>query len=393
MNPVLRSLALAPILASGAGLAAQDAKHEPDAAVQPKVVRADGGQRPGAEAAGGNSWFDVTNRDLGTYYGEGDAVGVFAFANPGDGVVEWSSLTPSCQCAMAVIRVEDRTYRLISKPSKQLVRVVQVPGQPEKLEPVESITIGGHEKGEVEAHLDMNNITGPKQATLDIHSTDEKLPHTRLSFRATGAQLFSISPKEVNLNKMTWNETREFTVTVQSPLRPDWAIVGMDDAGEAFDVRWEKSTVGDHAVWTIHGTYGPVNADVGGGGVLRFRTDVNGGATFNVRVLAFVQGPLEAKPGGFLTLGLIRKGSETKKEVVFEPNDGVELEATRIEFQKMSMSSEFVTATTRKDGDKLIVELAVSADAPKGLVKGDMVVHLNHPVVQEKRIMFNGFVR
>jgi hypothetical protein len=110
-------------------------------------------------------------------------------------------------------------------------------------------------------------------------------------------------------------------------------------------------------------------------------------------VIAFVQGPLDVTPGGFLPLGMIRKGQSLTKEIVFQPNDGVDLAATSLLFEKMTVNEEFVTATARKDGEKLVVDLVVSDRSPTGLLKGELVVQLNHPVVKEKRIMFNGFVR
>ncbi len=347
----------------------------------------------GLKASGGNSWFPVTVRELGTYYGSGEAVGRFEFTNPQDTPVDWVSLTPSCQCARAEITIGERVYRVIAKPQKRLVRVTRAAGQPEKLENVTKITIGPKETGTVVARLDMNKITGGKHATLDIHGTDPVEPHTKLTFRATGAQLFSVSPKEVNLNKMTWNETREFTVTVSSRMEKEWEILSVDKPSDAFDVEWEKVMNGDYTAYRISGKYGPVSSEVAGGGMLKFRTNMKNGASFSVRVLAFVQGPLDVKPGGFLTLGLIRKGKSVKKSITFTPNDGTALEATSLTFEKMTLKPEFVTATQRKDGDKLVVDLEVADNAPKGLVKGELVVKLNHPLVAEKRIMFNGFVR
>ena len=405
MNPLILSLGTITALAvCGSSAAQQQPTKLPKApvkgqpvkgqpiktAAEPKLKRARQSQaKPGTS----NRWFPVTTMDFGTFYGQGEGVGTFEFENPHDEEITWINLTPSCQCAKAIITVGDRKYRLTNKPKKVLVRLTQEAGRPEKAEPVKQIVIGPNEKGTVETRLDMRNITGPKRATLDIHSTDPTLPHTKLTFTARGAKLFAISPKEVNLNKMTWNESREFTVTVTSPMQEDWEIRSMDPAGEAFDVSWEKTNVGEQTAWTIKGKYGPVNGEVSGGGMLKFRTNIHGGASFNVRVLAFVQGPLEVKPGGFVTLGLIRKGRQMKKQIVFEPNDGVDLAATALEFQKMTLSPEFITATSRKDGNKLVVELAVSDKAPTGLVKGDLVVQLNHPLVKEKRIMFNGFVR
>jgi hypothetical protein len=346
-----------------------------------------------APATGGNTWFAVTNQDLGTYFGQGEAVGVFKFKNPTDKPIEWRNLTGSCQCAKAQIRINGRCYELSSKPTpNQLFRVTKTPGQPDQSEKVQQIAIEPGAEGEVEVHLDMNGITGAKQASLDIHTTDELLPQLRLNFHATGAQLFTVSPSEVNLNKMTWSESRDFTVTVVSPQHKDWSITRMDEA-KGFACTWEKNVVNDVTSWTIKGKYGPVDSELGGGGVLKFYTDVRGESSFTVRVLAMVQGPLEVKPGGFLTLGLVRKGSSLKKEVVFEPNDGFDLAATELKFEKLTLPTEFVTATSRKDGQKLVVELNISDQAPAGLLKGDLVVVLNHPQVKEKRIMFNGFVR
>ena len=57
------------------------------------------------------------------------------------------------------------------------------------------------------------------------------------------------------------------------------------------------------------------------------------------------------------------------------------------------MPAAAVVARTRKDGKKLIVEVEIADNAPTGMLKGELVVGLNHPSVKDKRIMFNGFVR
>jgi hypothetical protein len=341
----------------------------------------------------GNAWFPVTDLDLGTYFGHEEAVGSFRFKNPKGVPVQWRNLTGSCTCTKAVIRVGDRRYELVSRPEKQLLRVTKNPAGQDVREVVQQITVGPDEEGEVEVHMEMVGISGPRQATLDIHSTDEKLQQIRLKWHATGAQMFVISPAEVNLNKMTWNETKEFTVTVTSPLHKDFNIKRMDPADKAFTVTWDKTMNGDAAVWTIKGKYGPLDGEAGGGGVLKFYSDIQGESSFLVRVMAFVQGPFEVKPGGFLPLGRIQKGTEFRKEVVFEPNDGTKLEATKMTFEKMTMAQEFVTASQKVVDGKLVVELHVSPQAPLGLLKGELLVELNHPKVKEKRIIFNGFVR
>lgn len=375
-------------------LAAQDAR--PDSKeVKPEGARpAPIAPTPGRPGVGGNSWFTTTHQDLGTFYGHGEGVGIFKFRNPNNVAIEWRNLTGSCQCAKAVVRVSGRTYELSSKPTPNVLsRVTKVPGQPDRIERVQQITIEPGAEGEVEVHLDMTQVQGPKQATLDAHTTDPALPQWKLSFSATGAKLFNVSPADVQLNKMNWNEVREFTVTVSSGMQKDWTITRMEDAPQ-FEVSWERLPAANGATsWLIKGKYGPVSGDTPGGGVLKFHTDVQGGATFTVPVAAMVQGPLEVKPGSFLTLGLVRKGVGVKREVVFEPTDGFQLAVTEMKFEKLQVPAEYVRATTRRDGNNLVVELTVSEDTPTGLLKGDLVVGLNHPLVKEKRIMFNGFVR
>ena len=403
MNSIIRNFAVAASLVVPAlGQALDSTVKKPSPAVQKarRALPADQAtQTPttGLKASGGNTWFPVTVRELGTFYGSGEAIGKFDFTNPQQTDVDWVALTPSCQCARAEVLVGDgeslRIYRVISKPQKRLVRVTRAAGEPERLENVSKITIGPGESGTITTRLDMNKITGGKHATLDIHGTDPVDPHTKLTFRATGAQLFTVSPKEINLNKMTWNETREFSVIASSQMAKEWEILSVDKPSDAFQVSWEKVSNNGFTSYRISGTYGPVSSEVAGGGMLKFRTNLRGGATFNVRVLAFVQGPLDVKPGGFLTLGLIRKGKTVTKGVTFTPNDGTDLRATELSFEKMTLKPGFVTASERKDGDKLVVELTVADNAPKGLVKGELVIKLNHPLIKEKRVMFNGFVR
>jgi len=388
-------LAFVAALTTGALLPGQEPKPDAGQPGQPShaPLPPDGGKLQPINPQSGNAWFPVTEVDLGTHFGHEEAVGTFKFKNPRAEAVQWRSLLGSCSCARAVIRVGDRRYELLSKPQKRLVRINKGKTGVEAQEDVQVITVEAGEQGEVEVHMEMHGVTGPRQATLDVHTSDAALPQLRLKWQATGAQMFVVSPAEVNLNKMTWNESREFTVTVTSPLKKDFNIKRMDDAGKAFAVTWEKAMNGDNAVWTIKGKYGPVDGETGGGGVLKFYSDIQGDSSFLVRVMAFVQGPLEIKPGTFLPLGQIRKGTGLKKEVVFEANDGTQLEALKLAFEKLSLGGEFVSAAQRLDHGKLIVELAVSEKAPPGLLKGELVVELNHALVKEKRIMFNGFVR
>lgn len=348
----------------------------------------------GADPRSNNPWFPTTDLDLGTYFGHEEAVGVFPFRNPRSQAIDWTNLQGSCTCSRAVIRVGDRRYELQSKPEKQLVRLTKGANGIEQQERVQQIQIGAGEEGTVEVHMEMHQVSGAKSASLDIHTSDPSLPQLKLKWQATGAQMFQISPSEYNLNTMAWNEVREFTFTVTSPIAKNFEILRMDpNADKAFKVTWDKQMNGEMAIWTIRGTYGPVPDEKGTGGMLKFYTDTPGDNSFTVRVGAMVKGPLEVKPGGFLPLGRLSKGVEVRKEVVFEPNDGTKLEATSLTFDNLSVPKEAVRAESRQVDGNLVVTLVIGADAPLGMLKGDLLVKLNHPLVQEKLIVFNGFVR
>ncbi len=344
------------------------------------------------KGAGGNSWFKHTDLDLGTHHSQDVVVGRFPFHNPNDAAIEWRNLQGSCQCSTAEITVGQERYRYVKKPNPGIKHVLLEDGK-EREEPVQIIAIPPGASGEVEVHMELGGVTGPRSATLDIHTTDTLLPMVKLKWGATGAQVFITTPSEVNLNQMVWSETRTFTVTVQSPVQKDWNILGHEDVKD-FTVRYDKS-LNDQgiATWTIAGSYSPTNAEALGGGLLRFYTDVPGQAQISVRVSAAILGPLEVKPGTFLTLGMIRKGQKRSERVVFEPNDSTDLEAKEVRLENLTVASEFVAAKTSKDGRKLIVELEISPQAPPGLLRGDLVVELNHPAVPNKKILFNGFVR
>lgn len=389
MNCKLLSLLLAvqAAIAVPSALLAQEVKAPEKQAGEPGKLEA------GVQPKGGNSWFPVTEQDLGTHYNHDTVVGRFPFKNPGKAPVVWKTLIGSCQCSKAVITVGERRYRFSSKPvANTILRVTQA-ADGEHEEKVSQIEVGAEESGEVEVHMELGGVAGARQATLDIHTTDEQAPQMKLKWHAVGAQVFVVSPQDVNLNQMVWNEKREFTVTIQSPLQRDFNITGYENADPDFTVTYEKSLNEGTATWTVKGTYAPHSADVVGGGVLKFNTDISGQQAVTVRVSATIQGPLEVKPGTFLTLGMIRRGQVRTERVTFEPNDGTDLDATEIRIEKLTMDPKFVTTRKSKDGTKLVVEIEVSKDAPGGLLRGDLVVELNHPAIKSKKILFNGFVR
>lgn len=384
MNCKLTALLLLALSASA--VAQNEAKVDPNA---PKA----GGEAKPQGGAKGNAWFPILDQDLGTYFHHEEAVGHFPFQNPKAEAVQIKSFGASCQCSRAVILIGGRRYEYSNKPTpNMLIRVTQ-DATGRKEERVSQIDVAPNESGEVEVHMEMSGYTGIKQASLDIHTTDKDLPFTKLQWHATGAQMFVMSPADVNLNQMSWTEKREFTVTVTSPIQKDFNVTKMDDAGPDFHVTYEKEMKEGAAIWTIRGTYGPIASEAGGGGVLKFYTDMKGESSFMVRVQALVTGPLDIKPGSYIGFGMIKRGAVRTEKVTFEPNDGSDLQATDIKFEGSTVDARFLTAKQSKDGKKLIIELEVAKDVPVGLLRGVLVVGLNHPAVKERKVTFNGYVR
>lgn len=345
------------------------------------------------QGTGGNSWFPSTEQDFGTHYSQDTVVGRFPFANPNDTEIEWRSLQGSCQCSRAVITVGSELYRYSKKPNPEIRRVIREGGN-EREEVVSIIKVPAKATGEIEVQMELGGVPGPRQADLAVHTTDPSLPMMKLKWSATGAQVFIVTPQEVNLNQMVWNEKREFQVTVQSPIQPDFEITGFDDSNKDFTVRYEKTkNEQGAATWTIHGAYQPSSAEALGGGQLKFYTNVPGQTQISVRVSAAILGPLELKPGTFLSLGMIRKGQKRIERATFEPNDNTDLDATAIKLENLTVDPKFVATRKVKDGKKLIVELEVLDTAPAGLLRGELIVELNHPAVPNKKILFNGFIR
>jgi len=360
-------------------------KQDPNA-VPPQVA-----PKAPAEPMRSNPWFPVVEKNLGTYMSHEEAKGVFKFKNPNQEAQSIRHLQPSCACSKILLRVGARHFEYGGQANPGQIFETDEKGGNRKL--VKEIPVAAGEEGEVEIHMEMTGVIGLRSATLDLHLTDPTLPLAKIKFEATGAQMYLVSPAEVNLNTMTWAESREFQVTVTSPILKDFNIVRMDEAGKDFKVTYEKAMDNGAARWVIKGTYGPVSAESGSGGMLRFFTDQANANNFQVRVAAFVKGPLEVRPGAFLSLGMIRKGTARKQQVVFEPNDQTDLQATSITFDKLTVPQEFVSCSQSKDGKKLVLELNISDQAPAGMLRGNIVVKTNHPGLPEKVLMFNGYVR
>ena len=343
-----------------------------------------------------NEWFERTRLDLGTYYQDEQAVGRFKFKNPRAAEQRITSIQQSCACSKALVHVGDkRTYEINNTPQAGAIwRVGKKADGTDDRERVSFITVGAEESGEVEVHMTMGGIQGAKDATIDLHTSDDKLPAAKLLFRATGAVFFVIDPPEWHLNEMTWSDKREFRFEISSPIEKNWEIVAMDPiASKKMEATYEKEMRGDKTVWVVKGTYGPGVDERDSGGQITFRTSVRD-KTVTCKVSAMVKGPLEMKPGGFLNLGVIPAGKGKSEKITLIPNGDFDLQATKLEPDRVSVEPGMVSFASSKDQKSLVVELSISPEVKKNtVVRGTLKIHLNHPACPLKEVQFTGFVR
>lgn len=341
----------------------------------------------------GNSWFERTQIDLGTFFDEETAVGRFEFHNPSDVEQKMSRLTPSCQCSKAITRIGGRTYEVGA--DKTLRRVTTNEDGTEIKEQVSHIQVAPGEKGEVEVHMTMHDIRGQKEADLAIQTSDEELPVINLKWRATGAVYFQVDPPEVNLNEMTWTDEREFEFRIRSPLKKDFNLVSHEPLSTGMKVSYEKEMQGDQAVWLVKGTYGPGASERDQGGAITFKTDVDD-KTVTARVIAFLKGPLTMAPGGFVSLGHVKRNEGKEVEITLTPAGTFDLQVEKLEVDRLRITEEqrkFVTFDHHKNGKDVVVTIKVEKGMPPAYVNGVLKIYLNHPAAQTKEVMFNGFVR
>ena len=370
----------------------------------PQVPRP--GQQPSTpfEEGGENAWFPKTRKHLGTYYEEEEAVGAFPFKNPNKEPKKFTSLQGSCQCAKSIFYIGDRVYTLSNEPANNSIhRVYKKDGKEEK-ERVMFITINPEEEGKIEVHMKMGGHQGDKDASVDIQTDDEKLPTMRLQFRATGALYFVVDPPDINLNELTWKDSREFTFQVSSPLKPDFNLTALETFPPKCEVKYEKTVRDGKNVWRVQGKYGPNLEERDGGGAITFKTDANN-KPVTMRFAALVRGPLKMDPTGFASFGPVKQGTEGKLAIHLWPTDEFDLQVTKVEFQgltvdpkyllvKTNAKVQFKDPLTREDKKNVAeVELAIAKDTPKSTIRGVVKIHTNHPQVPERELQFNGFVR
>lgn len=351
---------------------------------------------PGTPALDSNPWFEKARLELGTFFNDEKATGKFTFKNPSATEQKLTNIMGSCTCARAEFHIGDRVYVLDREPvANSLHRVVKQGGQEVK-ERVSHITIAPNESGEVGVQMDMHGVRGSKEATLDMQTSETSTPQLKLTWKATGAVFFEVTPPDVNLNEMTWSDKRDFQFEIASPLKEEFNVTGHEPLGPGVAINsMEKVMRNGRAVWVVKGSYGPGVDERNNGATITFLTDLQN-KKVDARVIAFVKGPLTVDPSGFIALGHIPLSTSKSKSVKIVPTDDFDLQAVKIDLEDLQIpegSRDKLVVSASKDGKALVIEIKIAEGMPRSTVRGKVKVSLNHPAAPLKEFLFNGFVR
>ena len=112
-------------------------------------------------------------------------------------------------------------------------------------------------------------------------------------------------------------------------------------------------------------------------------------------MIAFVEGPLTLAPGGFLAMGRIAVDTSVSKTVTIAAAQGYDLQVEGLEGKELSFDEKFLKlSSVKNDAGAIEVTVEISAGIPAGtVVRGEVVINLNHPAARTQTILFNGFVR
>ncbi len=336
-------------------------------------------------------WFPVLEQRLEIEAGAGEAKGVYAFSNPAGKAIEWKNMSGSCTCTRAVILVGGRHYELQGK-TKQLVEISGPADAPATVL-VKSIEIPAGAEGTVELHIDSHGAKGEKLVSFDIHSTDSEAQMFRLQLHVNVLPAIHATPSSIDLGVLPLGETREFSVKVvaSASVPKDWKIRGASPFPKGATATYERVEAGADSHWLIKGSYrqdtmSAVNV------LLEFQTNVPAEPTVHIRLQGVVKPVVELTPG-FFALGKVSKTAGAKASLTIHAADGRDLQATSVHLEGVNVPEKFVTARTTKSGVDLVLELEVAPDAPIGLLRGGIVLELNHPGAPKQTVLFNGFVR
>ena len=80
-------------------------------------------------------------------------------------------------------------------------------------------------------------------------------------------------------------------------------------------------------------------------------------------------------------------------EILIEATNDFALEFVEVTLSGLTVAEEFVTVEQEKQGKALKLTIKISPDTPRQMIRGDLVVKLNHPAAEVQEFQFNGFVR
>lgn len=342
-----------------------------------------------------NKWFDRTKLFMGEFLDKERVSGKFSFKNPTGKVVSFKNLQGSCQCAQATITVGKRVYELTKKPvSNSLHRIEKDQNGKATRKRITHLNIEPGEQGSILVEMEMGGLQGYKDATLAISTTDPAMKQVTLGWQAKGVKLFNIIPNDVFLNNLKWGDSRKFSFVVESEINPDFKL--LDHAELPSYVKVEKRLIdrpNGKKAWKIDGTFGP-NADPkSGGAAIKYKTDWKD-REVHLNVIATITGPVDIRPGTFISFGKIRKGVGAERKITITPNGDFKLEVSKVEFIDVTLDKKYLSAVYQQVGKDLVVTVRIAKEA-KGtfLVRGKMVLHLNHPAIKTKKFNFNGILR
>ena len=392
-------LGISTVLCLVAGLAAQEPPPPPE---PPRGVEGQPPTRPPEpppvqrlETGKGNTWFEHTNLWMGDFLNKEEVKGEFPFENPTGKVITWRDLSGSCQCVRAEIFVGKRKFELRKKPiDNSLFQIEKDDAGKEVARRVTELQVQPGEKGKVVVHMEIGKLQGFKEATLQITSDDPDMKQAILRWQARGVELFTITPRDVFLNNMQWKDQKKFSFVVSSSVNPKFKLLDHDKLPPYVTVSKTQITQPDGTpAWKVEGTFGP-KADPGAGGAtIKFKTDWEDKEVV-MTVVAQVTGPITVMPGSFLSFKKIRRGEGSEQKVTFTPNGDFELNMTNVEFPKLNFDQKYITAIADHVGKDLIVTVKISPEI-KGtvLLRGSMIVHLDHPAAKRVKFDFNGILR
>ena len=324
--------------------------------------------------------------DFGDVFVGEPARGSVTLTNTSDGDRAVAQVHTSCGCTVATVHGPDGA-EIPSKPTNPELPIVTLhPGQSIKVD-VEMMTA---------------NARGAVEKQLQIEPMDASLPKLQVPVRARVSQAFSVSPEQVNLEKISKSGPVEKLITIQSQVPGPWTIDGFSSgidghplpADMQFNVldkegdtrRIQILSPGPRAV-------GPITLKVH----VAIGHERVKGADFYV--YGMVQPDVSFDTGNpnfpdSISFDQMEAGTKVTRTLKITNADRATpyvLESVEVQAPK----PEFFTTAIRTIEPGISYEVDITADAAvnEAFFRGMLVLHAQHPDLKDRSIMFHGWVR